>query len=147
MTIKSKLNLNLVLVLLALAIVALTSIVGMTGIKKKITFLTQKTTPYQLKALNQEQLLQEHLSNLLIISNASSIAEYEPIVPVVKTSFGKVKEVMQALATMKNVPSVADKSIGDITDKIVGRVQDKIKAADLRSLPADFYLQLPIASK
>jgi len=49
MTIKTKLMLNAGIVILAVAAVSISSFIGMNSIQGKLSYLTEKSTPYQVR--------------------------------------------------------------------------------------------------
>lgn len=137
MTIKTKLTLNTVAALAAMVIVVGTAIFGTRLIKSNITELTQRTAPYQIKALNLQRALQSHATNLLSISSASSTEEYNKQSSNVSDSLSQVKKASGEMAQLKGESSPEDRSISDITKDVLEKVQLKITANDAAQSAAD----------
>ncbi len=126
MTIKTKLALNTIAVFIAMVIIVMTAIVGTRLIKGHINELTQRTAPYQIKALNLQRSLQYHTTNLLSISSASSSGEYAQLSSNVAASLDQVKKAFADMAQLKGSSSSEDRAISDITKDVLDKVQLKI---------------------
>lgn len=100
MTIKSRLALNSITVLIAMLVVIAAAITGTRLIKSNIHELTQKTTPYQLKALNLQRTLQAHSTNLLGVSTSSSMAEIDRLSSNIPESLNQVKKAYKDMAEL-----------------------------------------------
>jgi methyl-accepting chemotaxis protein len=129
MTIKTKLSLNVIIVLSAIVVVILVALTSSQTIKRNIDELTQKTTPYQLAALNQQRIMQAHATNLLTLSSSRTIEEYQHGAPVAAESLGQVDKASAEMMKLKAERST-DKTISEITKSISEITERKIKAQD-----------------
>jgi methyl-accepting chemotaxis protein len=77
MKIKSKLMLNSVTILILMSVIGVAAVIGIKFIEKNIFYLTQKSTPYQIKTFNHQRALQAHASNLLKVAASDSIDEFK----------------------------------------------------------------------
>lgn len=76
MTIKTKLTLNIAIVLVVVAAVSVTSIIGTNKIKTKLVYLTERSTPYQMRTIEFQKAIQEVTSGLIRISFSRTMEEY-----------------------------------------------------------------------
>lgn len=136
MTIKKKLVLNAVVVIAAMVIIIATSIIGTQFIKGKVNELTQKTTPYQLKALNLQRTLQAHTTNLVGVSTSSKAEDCKRMSTGVAESLVQVTTACDEMAALKGAPSDIG-MIKDITKEILEKSQAKIAANEAARSAAD----------
>ena len=130
MTIKKKLTLNAVVVLTAISIIIVSALISVRTVDLNVGILTQKTTPYQLKALNQQRELQAHSANLVNLSSSITKDDYKKMAPVVSTSLSSVSKASEEMANLKGERSRDDKTIPEITRGILGITERKIKAQE-----------------
>ncbi|MBU5635311.1 HAMP domain-containing protein [Geomonas sp. Red69] len=76
MTIKAKLILNATIVLIAVAAVSVASFLSMNSIKGKLSYLTEKSTPYQVRTMEFQRALQGATADLVKVGAARSQAEF-----------------------------------------------------------------------
>lgn len=130
MTIKVKLRINAVVVLVAMTFVVGAAVIGIRSIRGNINELTQKTTPYQLKALNQQRALQAHAASLLTMSTAASLGEYKQSAEGVSSTLSQVKKAGEDIAKLRAGASSEDRAISDLTGSILNTVEKKLVAHD-----------------
>lgn len=130
MKIKTKLSLNVAVVSIAIVIIVASALIGTRAINGNINELTQKTTPYQLKALNQQRELQAHATNLTTLSSSRTIEEYRNAAVAVSGSLDHVNKASEDLAKLKGDRGAGDKAISDITKSILEITERKIKAEE-----------------
>jgi len=145
MKIKSKLATNSVVILLLLAAIGTAAVIGIQFIEKNIFYLTQKSTPYQIKTFNHQRALQAHASNLLKVAGSDSIDEFKQ--NAVKSTESLAEEIKAAEELIKlGSPSDYEqavftentKLIQDITDKRLQLQRDTLAAvATMKSNLAD----------
>ncbi len=132
-TIKAKLSMNVVVVVVAMIIVVLTAVVGLRVIRLNIDKLTRQTTPYQIKALNQQRVLQLHATNLLSISSTTTLVDYQRITPLVQQSLEEISKANEALAKISGKKNDSGEVISDISSKIITstgkRLQSEVEVA------------------
>jgi len=130
MTIKKKLTLNAVVVLTAIFIIIISALISARTVDLNVGILTQKTTPYQLRALNQQRELQAHSANLVNLSSSITMDDYKKTAPIVSTSLSSVSKASEEMANLKGERSQDDKTISEITRGILGITERKIKAQE-----------------
>ncbi len=128
MTIKAKLSMNVVIVFIAMVVVVLTSVVGLRVIRVNIDELTRQTTPYQIKALNQQRVLQLHATNLLSLSSSTTLLDYQRLTPLVERSLEEISKANEALAKISGKPNDSGATISDITSKIIASTGKRLNS-------------------
>jgi methyl-accepting chemotaxis protein len=76
MTIKAKLSINAIIVLVIILMVGSASIVGLTFIKSKLFYLTERSTPFQMRTMEFQRAIQGMTTDLIKVSAARSREEY-----------------------------------------------------------------------
>ncbi len=128
MNIKIRLIINVVVVFVSMVIIVLSALFGIQSIKKHIAELTQRTTPYQIKAINQQRSLQGHAANLISISSSKTKEEYSMLKESVSNSLEQVKMSSEELTKLKGEASSDDREISDITKQVLTNVDKKLSA-------------------
>ncbi len=100
MTIKAKLTANILIILLILAVVVTTSIFGMRFISGKLSYLTQKSTPYQMKTLELQRETQTATSALFKLSNSADSKQFKTISSEAETALNQVKSEQNKLSEL-----------------------------------------------
>ncbi len=100
MTIKSKLTLNIVIVLSILAAVVATSIFGMRFISGKLSYLTQKSTPYQMRTLELQREIQVATTTLFKLNSADNLKELQTLRNEAEKAVSQVKNAQETLNTL-----------------------------------------------
>ncbi len=130
MNIKTKLAMNVAVVSVAIVIIVGAALVGTRKINDNIATLTQKTTPYQLKALNQQRELQAHAANLSTLSSSRTIEEFRAASTLATESLDRVRKAYEAMAKLKGETGSVDGSIAEISRSILEITERKIKAQE-----------------
>jgi len=100
MTIKSKLALNVLTIILSVAAVATTSIVGMGFVREKLHYLTQRSTPYQIKTLELQKAMQSAASDLVEVSMARNREEFNAAKSASVKSLEGVRDAQESLESL-----------------------------------------------
>ncbi len=135
MTIKSKLYLNMLITVAGIIVIAGFSLAGMRFVQSKLTVLTEKSTPYQLKTIELQRAVQEHTSNLLKLAAATSAQELTTARGELDKTLADVKGLSTELASFKGTTvDGAEKQhleeLAAITTDLVRTVDEKLKARD-----------------
>lgn len=102
MKIKTKLTFNILLVVIAVSIVVATSIFGMKFVKDKLSYLTQKSTPYQMRTVEFQRELQGCITDLVKVNAARSLEEYKTFRAEAEKSLESVKSAQKLLEEMSS---------------------------------------------
>jgi len=128
MTIKAKLIINATVVLAAISMIIISALISARTVDRNVKELTQKTAPYQLKALYQQRAFQTHAANLVNLSSSKTSDEYSKAASVVSESLANVKKASDDMAKLKGESSRDDKIITGITQNILDITDRNIKA-------------------
>lgn len=100
MTIKGKLTWNIVIVIAIVIAVSVTSIVGMEFVKSKLFYLTQQSTPYQVRTLELQRAIQSSTASLTKVSVAKTSEEYQNFRKEAESAISEVKATQEALQSL-----------------------------------------------
>ena len=132
MTIKTKLILNIVIVLTIVATVVVTSIFGMRFISGKLSYLTQKSTPYQMRTLEFQREIQGTTATLFKINTATTPQELQSFKAEAEKALGDVKASQEQLESLTAGGAKLDtyESLRTVAAELFNISSDKLKAQD-----------------
>jgi methyl-accepting chemotaxis protein len=128
MKIKTKLTINVVVVMIGIGAVTATSIVGMGFVKSKLVYLTERSTPFQIRSLEYQKAVQGATADIARVSAAANVAEYKTLRTATESKLLDVEKAEAALATLKgsketDTGSGLKKTAEDIFKTTEGRLQ------------------------
>ncbi len=131
MTIKTKLTLNIVIVLSIVATVVVTSIFGMRFISGKLSYLTQKSTPYQMRTLEFQREIQGATATLFKINTAATPQELQSFKAEAEKALTEVKTAQEQLESL-TAGSKLDtyESLRSVASELFEISDGKLKAQD-----------------
>ena len=97
MTIKTKLSLNVLIVSIMIAAVSIASLFGMRFIRDRLSYLTERSTPYQLRSAEIQRATQGTAANLVRISDSRSAKDFSVARNEAEKSLQEVKRAQEAL--------------------------------------------------
>ena len=97
MTIKTKLTLNIVIVLAIIAAVAVTSFVGMSFVKSRLSYLTERSTPFQMRTVEFKKAIKAVTADLVKVNAARTEEDFRANEPEVARSLEEVKKTQEML--------------------------------------------------
>ena len=100
MKIKTKLFINILVSAVAVFSIVITSISSMSFIKGKLSYLTQKSTPYQMRTVEFQKELQGAITDLVKVSAARDLKEYQTFRSEAEKSLTGVQASQKALEQM-----------------------------------------------
>ncbi|RJQ55295.1 MAG: methyl-accepting chemotaxis protein [Nitrospiraceae bacterium] len=131
MTIKSKLTLNVIIVLSIVAAVSATSIIGMGFVKRKLFYLTEQSTPYQMRTVEFQKAIQEVTAGLIKVSVSKNAAEYDAYRKEAEAALNGVKNAQAALETLSgNTTMSTYKEMHEIASEIFDMTHNRLQAED-----------------
>jgi len=134
MKIRTKLTFNILLVVTAVVIVVATSIFGMTFIKEKLSYLTQKSTPYQMRTVEFQRELQGATTVLVKVNTARNMPEFSSFRAEAEQSLQGVRSAQQALEQMSGSKLGAHDELAlisqELFDASAARITADIAAAE-----------------
>ena len=128
MKIKTKLSFNILLVVIAVGIVVATSIFGMKFVKDKLSYLTQKSTPYQIRTVEFQRELQGAITDLVKVNAALNLNEYKAFRSEAEKSLTTVKSAQQALEEMSNNKLGTHDELSQIAQELFDTDQIKLSS-------------------
>lgn len=128
MTIKTKLTLNVVIVILIIAAVAIASIIGMSSVKSKLTYLTQRSTPYQMRTVEFQRSLQSTATDLLKVGTSRNADEYRTNRSEAEKSLAEVKSSQAALEELSGDKMEAYNDLSTIAAEMFSVSDGRLKA-------------------
>ncbi|MEI6208329.1 MAG: methyl-accepting chemotaxis protein [Desulfuromonadales bacterium] len=140
MTIKAKLILNIILVLTIVATVVATSIFSMRFVSGKLSYLTQKSTPYQMRTLEFQREIQGATATLAKVSTALDSRELQTFRAEAEKSVAEVKQIQEQLealsggtklGTYDELQAVANELYGIVASKLQAQHEAEKASADL----------------
>ena len=100
MTIRTKLSLNVILVFIVITAVAMTGFFGMSFIKSKLSYLTEKSTPFQLRTVELQRAVQATTSDFIKIAASATRQEFTTFKAEAEKSLQVLKTSQQSLESM-----------------------------------------------
>ena len=100
MTIKTKLTLNVVIVLLIVCAVVATSVTGMVFVKSRLFYLTEQSTPFQLRTVDFQRTMQTVTADLIKVGTASKMEEYQASREAALKSLEECSRAQNSLETL-----------------------------------------------
>src|SRR5512133_1767722 len=131
MRIKTKLTLNVLLVLLVIAAVSVTSIGSMRSVKKKLVYLTERSTPFQIRTLEFQKAVQAVTADLTRLSgatNSSDYLKYRTASDKSLTEAGKAESAQAALKGGAKTKTTAE--LKKIADELFNTTENRIKVQE-----------------
>lgn len=128
MKIKTKLIANMVIGAVAVWSIVITSIFGMTFIKGKLSYLTQKSTPYQMRTIEFQKELQGAITDLVKVNAARDMKEYQQFRSEAEKSLANVKVSQQALEEMANSKFETYDELAKVSQELFDIEANKIKS-------------------
>lgn len=128
MKIKTKLIINMVIGAVAVWSIVFTSIFGMSFIKGKLSYLTQKSTPYQMRTVEFQKELQGAITDLVKVNAARNMKEYQTFRTEAEKSLASVKTSQQALEEMSNSKLETHDELAKISQELFDVAASKLKS-------------------
>ncbi|MDD2541080.1 MAG: methyl-accepting chemotaxis protein [Desulfuromonadaceae bacterium] len=130
MTIKMKLFLNVIIVAIIVGTIATTSYVSMGFIKTKLTYLTEKSTPFQLKTVEFERTVQVTTADLVKVGASRNMGELAQFRSEAEKSLAGVKNAQDSLESMSAEKYSAYESLKSVSDSLSRSVEGSLKAEE-----------------
>ncbi|MCL4457939.1 MAG: methyl-accepting chemotaxis protein [Nitrospirae bacterium] len=136
MKIKTKLTWNVIIVIVIVGAVATTSIIGMGFVKSKLFYLTERSTPYQVRTLELQRAIQGTTADLVKVNASKGMEEYKTHHSEAEKSLSEVKNTQDALESLSggtkmetyNELSRIAKEVFEITEGRLKAEEDAVTA-------------------
>jgi hypothetical protein len=129
MTIKSKLIVNVLLTALIIVSISLASFFSMRFLQEKLSYMTENSTPFQIRTIEYQRELQACISTLVKVNTARTIIEHSTLLAEAEKSLYRVEEQQQQLNTMSNAKSTVSDELGQLALELFGVSEDRIKSS------------------
>ncbi|MFZ5997030.1 MAG: methyl-accepting chemotaxis protein, partial [Nitrospirota bacterium] len=131
MTIKTKLTLNVVIVLTVIAAVAVTSIIGMGFVKSKLYYLTERSTPFQMRTVEFQRAIQGATADLIKVGASKTKEEYRSFRTEAEKSLAEVRNTQSALESLAGGTKMeAADELNRIARELFDITDGRLKAED-----------------
>lgn len=130
MTIKGKLRLNIAIIFVMVLAVALAGALGMLFVKDKLSYLTEKSTPYQTKAIELQRAIQGSTADLIKISVANNMTEYNAYLTESQKSLVDVKTTEEALKKLSSNSDNVFDDLNNVATDMFSIIKGKIHAKE-----------------
>jgi methyl-accepting chemotaxis protein len=112
MLIKTKLTLNVVMLTIIVAGVAITSLAGMGFVKSRLSYLTEKSTPFQMRTMELQRSIQKSTTDLVRLAAAKESSAFSTLKTRAEQS------LMEAEKCQKNLAALSSESTEDATSEL-----------------------------
>ncbi|MDD5456996.1 MAG: methyl-accepting chemotaxis protein [Candidatus Margulisbacteria bacterium] len=128
MSFKTKLSTYIVTISLIILSISVTSIVAMGFIKSRLSYITQRSTPYQIKTIEFQKMIQSLMNQFTQLNAIQDMANYEKNKKEAQNLLVILKNNEQELQLMglKNINTYQEFS--DISEQLFGIVESRIKS-------------------
>ncbi|SNB46854.1 methyl-accepting chemotaxis protein [Geobacter sp. DSM 9736] len=130
MTIKGKLTLNVVIVMVIIAAVAATSIIGMGFVKSKLHYLTQRSTPFQIRTIEFQRAIQGVTGDLTKVGASKNAQEFKTFRAEAEKSLAEVLETQKTLETISGTTRSTHEELTAIANELFSITEGRLKAED-----------------
>ncbi|MBI5140674.1 MAG: methyl-accepting chemotaxis protein [Nitrospirae bacterium] len=131
MTIKTKLGLNVIIIIAAVATVAAASIIGMGFIKDRLMHLTERSTPYQLRAIELQRAMQGAASSLIEVGMSRTREEFNAARSASEKALSAVRNAQDAVNALSD--GAGTDAHGELKNMAAGLfnvTDERLKAGD-----------------
>ncbi|WP_136515404.1 methyl-accepting chemotaxis protein [Geomonas edaphica] len=118
MTIKAKLMLNATIVVVAVAAVSVASFLSMSSIRGKLSYLTEKSTPYQVRTLEFQRALQGATADLVKVAAARSQTDFAAAKTEAEKSLAEVRSSQEKLEAVSGEKLEASTEFSSIAQEL-----------------------------
>jgi methyl-accepting chemotaxis protein len=130
MSIRSKLIANVLVVTIIIALLSLSSYLGMRFLRDKLSYLTEKSTPFQLHTVEFQRAIQVLTSDLLKVTSATTTAQYATLRADADASLNAMKTAQQKLEAISGEKLRVDEEMATISTSLLQAVQNRLSAED-----------------
>lgn len=130
MTLRTKLTLNVILVFVVISAVALTGFLGMSFIKSKLSYLTEKSTPFQLRTVELQRAVQAATSDFIKIADSMTQLEFTSFRSAAEQSMQTLKSSQQALEAITGETLTVYSDLESVFKELSTVTNNRLNAAE-----------------
>jgi len=127
-TITTKLRLNSFLVAIVVCLLAGTGIVSLGMVKDKLSYLIQKSTPFQVRTTELQQRIQETVASLVKVGASENLTEFAQGKSALGESLDEVKKSQDSLVSLSGKQCDIHEEISRIAGQLLGITERRLKA-------------------
>ena len=128
MKIRSKLILNASIVIFAVGAVSVTSFISMRSIKGKLSYLTEKSTPFQMRTVEFQRALQGATADLIKVIAARNEPEFAAARGEAEKSLEEVKRSQESLEGISGEKLEAAGELNGIAGELFSTMTAKLRS-------------------
>lgn len=136
MTIKAKLIGNLLLISATIVAITLASFFSIRFLQEKLSYLTEKSSPLQIRSAELERELQSAITALIKVSTAHSLNDLHASRTEAGKALERVARTRTSLATLNSAIPAASEELQSIADEITAAAEERI-ASTAAAVEAD----------
>lgn len=130
--IRKKLILNTAIVLLIISAMAVTSILGMWFVKGKLVYLTEQSSPFQVRTLEFQAAIQETINDIVNVSLSKGEKAYRNNRAAFERSLSKAEDIRNILASISGSEKMVDahNELNKQAKELFEITEERLKAED-----------------
>ncbi|MDD2365470.1 MAG: methyl-accepting chemotaxis protein [Desulfuromonadaceae bacterium] len=130
MTIRAKLIANVLVTAAIIAAISLSSFFAMRFLQGKLSYLTEKSTPFQLQTVEFQRAIQVLTSDLLKVVASTSFKEFTPAEAEVKKSLDLVKSTQDSIEAISSEKLTTYSDMQEICSTLIKSTQNRLMAEE-----------------
>ncbi len=133
MSIKAKLIANVLLTAIMIIAISVASFFLMRFLQGKLSYLTEKSTPYQVKSIELQRELHGAVTSLVKVTTARTLPEFTSMVAEAESSLVSVENAQNAVEKMNAGMSDVSHDLDSIALELFSAVKSRIQSNDAAS--------------
>lgn len=130
MKIKTKLVLNVMVVIVIVACFAATGIIGMRFIKSKLVYLTEQSTPFQMRTIELQKSIQSAIAELVKVGTSKTTHDFVMYRAGAEKALSEVKNAEEMLGSLSGTKSDTYDELHKVADELIQVTGGRLKAED-----------------
>jgi putative methionine-R-sulfoxide reductase with GAF domain len=130
MTIKTKLICNVLFTAAIIGTISLASYFSLSFLQQKLSYLTEKSTPFQMRTTELQRELQGCISTLVKVNAARNMTEYKTLQAEAEKSLVSVDNARKSLETIRSSSSDISGELDKIALELFFAVEERISRND-----------------
>jgi len=126
MTIKTKLTANACIMIIVVSAVAVTSFIGMRSIKGRLSYLTEKSTPFQMRTVEFQRSLQGATADLIKVVASATAQEFAAAKSEAEQSLRDVRTAQEVLENLSGEKLQASDELNGIAAELFSTMTAKL---------------------
>jgi len=130
-TIKTKLTWNVIIVIVSVGAVAATSMIGMGFVKNRLLYLTERSTPFQMRTVEFQRAIQGTVADLMKVMASDSMDEYKTNRSGAEKSISDVKDAQAVLESMSGGTKIGTyEELHKIASELFKITEDRLRSEE-----------------